>query len=393
MIEAKSKREKNRMSRQIREEKRTKVAVLPCNSYSLPEVKKILFEGLHLIGDWSKLIRRGNRVLLKPNLLSPRVPEEGVTTHPAVVEATVQLVKDCGAKVFLGDSPGGLGTDLEKLWTITGMENISKQYAVPLINFEKEKLVSRSLGRQKIYIPEIVVEAEVMISLPKLKTHHLTVLTGAVKNMFGVIPGVGKVMLHRDFPHPEEFSRVLVEIYKMVKPHLTIMDAVWAMEGQGPSNGDIKKMNFLLIGEDGVAVDAIASSLVGIDPLKVPTTYFAKEQGVGESNLGNIEIKGLELSEARVESFRLPFSYLRWVPKRLLKFLARAMKVKPVVAEDTCRNCQRCVESCPVKAITDEGKGMKVVDYKRCILCLCCYEICPYSAVKLKKSLLAKLWG
>ncbi len=270
----------------------TKISLIKCSSYQPEEVKAAVKRALDLLGGMSHFVQPGNKVLLKPNLLSAQPPEQAITTHPAVVEAVIELVKEAGGIPVLGDSPAGAIKSLDDFWSTTGMLEVCRRHDVELVSFERSGVYQKELNGKRYHIAKPVLDADVIINLPKLKTHSLTVMTGAVKNIYGVIPGLKKSMYHKQAPKPWEFSRLLVDIYALARPQLNIVDAIVGMEGFGPSAGRQRQLGMILAGSDGVAVDAWAAHLLGRKPLDIPTTKIAYRQNLGEADLGKIEAAG-----------------------------------------------------------------------------------------------------
>lgn len=366
-----------------------KVAFAHCVGYELGSVFDAVTRAVGLLGGMAAFVKPGQRVLLKPNLLAAKRPEEAITTHPTVLEAVIMLVNEAGGVPIVGDSPGGKISDLKKYWEATGTAEVCRRQKAELVSFEKSGVYEKKIGNRRYYIARPVLDADVIINIPKLKTHGLTVLTCAVKNMFGAVPGIRKSMHHREAPKPREFSGLVADIYSLAKPHLNIVDAIVGMDGAGPSAGDPKKLGFVIAGSDGVAVDAAAAHLLGLDPSKVPTTEIASRHGLGEGDISKIELLG-EVPSLR-RDFRWPPMWMyHLVPGALAKAGARLFWIRPVIDSQKCVNCGACVESCPVSALSS-GDKTPVFNYRLCINCLCCQEICPEHAVSQKKSLLASL--
>ncbi len=366
------------------------VVLLKCSSYSILEVEKAVERALTLLRLEEEIKRSKKPLLLKPNLLSPVPPQRGVTTHPVFVEGVVKVLKKMGKEVMIGDSPGGIGTSVEEVWEITGMKKIAQKYSIPLLNFSKEKLKKVDLPHLpfSLYIPEVIFSSH-LISLPKLKTHHLTLLTAGIKNIFGVIPGTAKIQIHREFPHPKQFSRFLVNLYSLVNPYLTIVDGIEAMEGEGPSQGKIRNLGWIIASGSGIAVDMVIGKLLGINPLKIPTNLQSYIQTGIE--LSHIEILGNSFSP--LKDFLFPtIPFLLNLPPFLLKMLSFLIKIQLEINLELCQNCERCLRSCPVGAIFRDSKERLQIDRRKCIQCLCCFEICPSQAVNIKKRLLARWW-
>ncbi len=366
-----------------------KVSIINCKTYEPAEVIAAVNQSINILGGMSAFIRPGQKALLKPNLLSAKKPEEAITTHPAVLEAAIVLVKEAGGVPVVGDSPGGKISDLRTYWEATGTAEACRRQGAELVSFEKSGVYEKRIGNRKYYIARPVLDADVIINIPKLKTHSLTVLTCTVKNMFGVVPGIRKSMHHREAPKPREFSGLVVDIFSLARPHLNIVDAIVGMDGPGPSAGDPKQLGFIMAGADGVAVDAAASHLLDLDPFKVPTTQIAHRRDLGEGDIKRIELLG-EVPQVR-KDFRWPPSWMyHLVPGALAKAGARLFWIRPEIDRQKCVNCGACVESCPVSALSP-AVGAPVFNYRLCINCLCCQEICPAHAISQRKSLLARL--
>lgn len=371
---------------------KTRVSIAECADYDIGTVKEAVRKAVSLIGGWQGIVERGNRVLVKPNMLSAHPPEDGVTTHPAVIRAVVELVQEAGAEAFIGDSPGGTNRDLGHLWEVCGYNEVSKVTGAPLVSLDREILeveVANGVIYKSLHLSRMVLEVDALITVPKLKTHSLTLLTGAVKNLLGLIPGVGKIEFHRRCPRPDDLGEAIVDILSVVRPRLALMDAVVGMEGNGPVSDKLRHIGVILAGRDSVALDTVAQEMIGLKPFDVPTTRAAARRKLGTANLREIELLGQPLRV--VEDFILPSNaVMRGIPRPILGLIARRIMVRPRARADKCTNCGFCMDNCPVDAICIEEKFVRI-DYKKCILCLCCYELCPEKAMDLRKSLLARL--
>lgn len=369
-------------------EKKT-VTVIGCTDYDIDRIREGLKMALEPLGGMRAFVRRGQRVLLKPNLLSAKDPSRAITTHPSIVEAVIEEVRGVGAEPVIGDSPGGIIRGIKRVWENTGMEELAGRVGVELINFEASGSKRVESGPYTYYIARPVLETDVIINLAKLKTHSLTLFTCAVKNMFGVIPGFRKGELHKLFPKPGEFSDMLVHLYGLVKPSLNIVDGILAMEGNGPSAGEPYELGLLIAGDDGVAVDAVAGDIIGYPENFIYTTRIGMEMGLGEGRLWNIDIQG-DGKGVRAEGFRLPSNRgLRLIPRPLARLVAPMVWVKPVIDPSRCTGCAVCFENCPVETINKDG-GVYRINDRDCIKCLCCHELCPDSCIDIKLSWLAK---
>ena len=369
----------------------TKVSLVKCGSYDNKQIQEAVTRAVDLLGGMSAFVKPGHKVLLKPNLLSAKTPDQAITTHPAVAEAVVILVKQAGGIPLVGDSPAGAVKNLEEFWSTTGMLEVCRRQGVELISFESSGVHLREINGTRYHIAKPVLDADVIINLPKLKTHGLTMMTGAVKNMYGAIPGLKKSMYHKQAPKPWDFSRLVADIYTLAKPHLTIVDAVVGMEGFGPSAGKPRNLGFIMAGQDGVALDSYAAHLLGKKPLDIPITRLAYQKQIGEADLKRIEQLG-DNFEPLKDFVWPPNWFYSFIPGFLARYAARLFWVRPAIDPKLCINCGYCVESCPVSALASV-REVPEFNYKLCINCLCCSEVCPQHAVYQKRSPVAKLLG
>lgn len=369
----------------------TRVALIKEHSYAPSELDRSLAEGLALLGGIENFVRPGMTVLLKPNLLSAKAPERAITTHPEFVAAVGRAVKACGARVLIGDSPAGAEKGIDRLWQNCGLTMIAERDGFELINFEQSGSRPVKVRNQTYYIAKPVLDAELVISIPKLKTHVLTLMTGGVKNVFGCIPGFRKGMYHKEAPKPQLFAHVLVDIYAAIRPSLTIMDAIVAMEGDGPSSGTPRQVGLVAVSIDAVALDAVMSGVIGLAPDKVHTTRIAGERGLGESRLSNIEVLGESMQNAHAVGFKLTSNTkMELIPKFVYDSVTRFIWQLPRVDASECTRCLMCVESCPTVALFEGEGGIPMVKEELCINCWCCHEICPSRAMGIEKSWLAR---
>lgn len=376
----------------IRTDLSSEVAVLKARDYQPDYLDNRVREALDSIGGLQNLVQPEMTVLLKPNLLSPRPPEDAVTTHPELVAAVGRLVQRCGGRVIIGDSPSSAVTDLCHLWDVTGMAAIAERDGFELVSFEKTGTVSVAIDTRVYHIARPAVQADLVINLPRLKTHMVTLLTGAVKNMFGVIPGFRKGAFHKEAPRPESFSRIIVDIFSAVQPHLTIMDAIVVMEGDGPSRGRPRRLGLLLASTDAVAVDAVAAEIVGVPAEDVPTTRLAAEAGLGIGWPQGIRIVGESIESVAVAPFQLTSNRrMEVLPPLIAGLLGPFFWMKPFIEGGKCEQCDACVDNCPTRAIARRGGGEPPrVDDELCITCWCCHEGCPSGAISIRKSWLLK---
>lgn len=368
---------------------RAAVSLVRCDSYDRASLDAALGAALETFGGIAAFVRPGMRVLIKPNLLSAKDPARAITTHPHVVEEVASMVRRAGGEPLVGDSPGGAIRGIQRVWDNTLMSDMAARAGIELVNFEASGSVEISAGGYRFYIARPVLEADLVINLAKLKTHSLTLLTGAVKNVFGVIPGFRKSEMHKLYPKPDSFAAMLVELYRRVGPALSIVDAVVAMEGNGPSSGEPRRTGLLAAGTDAVAVDAVLADVIGFRPGRVDTTRIAGLTGAGVGELDLIDVSG-DAAGSRIDGFSLPSNLkVRLVPGWLARLVAPLVWLRLEIDTKRCTGCAMCYDSCPVKTIEPDGDRYRVV-HDRCVQCMCCHELCPEKAVEIELSRLAR---
>ena len=367
------------------------VSISKCNSYDTKEVQGAVDSCLDKLGGLSSLIKPDDRVLIKPNILIAKPPEEAVTTHPALIEAIIMVIKKVGAVPLVGDSPGGLVGNVGEHWKVTGIEEVCNRLNVEILNFESSGVYEKRINGNHYHIAKPVLDADFIINVPKIKTHGLTILTCAIKNMYGTIPGLTKVNYHKEAPKPSDFAELVVDIFALSKPGLNIVDGIIGMDGNGPSAGNPKEMGLILASTDAIAVDSLICQILGKNPLKVPTNKNAYERGLGEADINKIKVLGYQPDV--IDDFKWSpniASSLDMVPSFISKGLMRFWWSRPVIDPEVCTKCGKCVKNCPVEALS-AGVKIPEFDYPECINCMCCMEMCPEKAVKLEKSMLSKL--
>jgi len=371
---------------------KTSVSIVKCQDYGEEEVLAKLQKSIDLIGGIENFVRHGDRVLLKPNLLYGKAPEKAVTTHPSVVRGMIQIVREAGGIPFIGDSPsiGSLMRAAEK----AGIKKVADETECPIKEFDKP--ISPQKGRGKFFkqieVDQTVLEADVVINLPKWKTHGVMLLTLGVKNLFGCVPGPKKALWHLKAGEDRKaFAKILLDLYQVIRPSLTILDGIVGMEGNGPGSGDPISMGLILASRDPLNLDQIVCDLLGISRRALPTNRIAFEEGLGKDG---IEVAGEKVSEVKVSNFRFPpLSEPAWnLPGFLHKAIKNALTSKPVGNEDLCDQCNHCIEVCPTKALDRKEKGL-AFDYGKCIRCFCCQEVCPTGAISIKPGWALKITG
>lgn len=371
-----------------------KVSLLKCDDYN--KANNAVKEAVNLLGGISSFVKPGEKILIKPNLLSPKEPERAVTTHPEIVRAVIQLVKAAGATPVVGDSPGGAIRDIKNLWNVTKMEQVCKEEQVELINFEaagSRKININDKNVKEVTFSNAVLDCDGIINLPKLKTHSLMAFSAGIKNLYGCIPGLIKVEYHKYASKNKDFAALLTNIYLFLKDKIrfTLVDGIIGMEGNGPSAGEIRKIDMIAASKNTGALDAYLLDILGFDLSK---SQIMKNLKITKKDVDGFEIIGDSVNEFNLKRFKFPtMRKLDLVPKPVVKMLGKYLWVKAKIVDEKCVKCLFCVKSCPVGAIkTDSLNSYPRVNEKECISCFCCHELCPYKAVGFNKSFLAKLF-
>ncbi len=353
------------------------------STYDYTTLRPAFFEIMDAIG--GHLIKKDDRVLIKPNLLSPALPEQAVLTHPSIVKAAVEYVLRKGARPLVSDSPA-IGS-FEKILRESGIKDALRALDVTCRAFENSKHVDVGEPFYTIEIAEDAMNADLVINLPKLKTHSQMLLTLGVKNLFGCIVGYRKPEWHmRTGINRVMFAKLLVLIYQSIRPSVTILDGILAMEGEGPGTRGIPREIGVLIGsQDACAVDSMVCKMIGLEPESLLTLKTAKELGIfQECN----EVNG-HLPEIR--DFKLPnMSPLMFGPKILHGFIRRHLLQRPVCDNRSCRMCGECWTICPGRAISPHEKAL-CFEYDRCIRCYCCIEVCPHGSLHTGETIAGKI--
>lgn len=366
------------------------VVIQECKEYSIDKLIEKLNSGIEKLGGWDKFIKEGNTVLLKVNLIGPKTSDSAAVTHSKFVRALTRILKERGCTVWIGDSSGGAIAGIAptgQSFKVAGLEKVANEEGAIIKNFDKEGVVEvepQGKFKEKMYLAKPLFDADVVINLPKLKTHSATIYTGAVKNVFGCIPGLRKAMYHKIAPDKEDFGEILADIHEGGKFDLHIMDGIISMQGEGPTAGSVYKANKILMSADPLALDTVALNMLGMTFDDILVLRAAKKRNLGQYKLDKIIIDGDYNSVPYLKDYKLPKNYKR-AKQRNNKAVIKVIdffKTKPVINKKKCKECNMCVESCPVKAI---DINTKYIDYTNCIECMCCHELCMHKAVELKK--------
>lgn len=350
-----------------------------------------------------ELVRPGMRVVIKPNLLMKRRPEETTTTHPEVVRGVIRLLRSLGVQaenITLADSPGGLYTHaaLSGIYTVTGMRAVAEEEGIHLNDdYTSVETACPSPVRCHTFpIIRPVAEADLVISVCKLKTHCMTGLSGGVKNLFGTIPGLTKPDYHWRYPKKEDFCQMLVDLCETVRPAVTFCDAVESMEGDGPSSGSCRKTGMLLASRSPYQLDRALCRVIGREQQEILTLKAAEARGLCAGGDGELPLVGDELAVfadfARPRTMSTDF--LSKLPHPLQKIgrplVNRFLTSRPQIDTARCVGCGKCAESCPAHTIHIE-KGKARIDHSKCIRCYCCHEMCPIHAIGIRQNRLLRL--
>lgn len=377
------------------------VGLSHCDTYDRAEMAAALRSALEPLGGMSAFVSPGDTVFLKVNLLMKATPDRAVTTHPELVRAVIREAFGAGAaSVAVGDSPAGRTTSAAAtaIFEAAGLTAVCRSEGATLsLLDEATDRVQAQGGRlfTSFELGRAAVDADVLINLPKLKTHGFMMYTGAVKNLFGCIPGLAKAQFHIKVPDRDDFAEMLVDLLLACAPELTVMDAVMGMEGRGPSGGDARHVGLVLASADAVALDVIASSIVGFAPDEVYTNRAAARRGLGPADVDGVEVLGGDWRESILPDFQRPGKDLaKNLPPAVARRVRTFTAARPRLDRPAdCNRCGTCVTSCPVDAVTLEPDGGPRFDRDTCICCYCCQELCPRGAIGLRSSWLTRLFS
>jgi len=373
------------------------VALVKCVDYGTERVEGAVRRGIDLLGGMADFANPGERIVMKPNILIASHPDKCVTTHPSVFRAVALLLKESGAVVSYGDCPSIGGCSFNS--RVAGLKQVADELGIAMADFDHGREVSHTeaLLNKRFVLANGILDADGVVSLPKLKAHGLTRMTGAIKNQFGCVPGILKGQFHAKMADPYDFATMLVDINTFIRPRLYVMDAVMAMEGNGPRNGKPRKMGAILLSADPVALDAIACKMINLNPEFVPTSKPGEKSGLGTYHYENIQVVGDDIEPFIIHDFEV----VREPPEpatagRMRRFIKNTVTPRPVIDKIKCTSCGTCISMCPVGPsaldwMHSEAGKIPRHDYSQCIRCYCCQEVCPEGAITIQNPLLGRL--
>ena len=379
----------------------TDVSIVPCFDYESEHLRQALIDGFAPFGGFS-MIKKGMTIAIKTNLVHASKPEKAAVTHPALLAELTKLLVERGARVIVGDSPGGLYTAgaMANVYRVCKMDAVIEAGGELNLDFSQET-VEFPEGKVTKSFPftSWLNKADVVFNLCKLKTHGMMGMSCATKNLFGVVPGFSKPEFHYRYPNHLDFAGMILDLGSYVKPTFSVCDAVWGMEGNGPTGGTPRHIGCIMVSPSTHKLDLLGATLIGLAPNDVPTLGLAVERGLAPANVDGLEIYGdykpfiktdfelIRTGEATMFSTKNSKGF-----KKLVWFVAeKALASRPKVNRKQCVGCKKCAELCPAHAITIKN-GKAKIHKKNCIRCFCCQEFCPISAISVNRTMVAKIF-
>ena len=370
----------------------SKVCITKCSDYNLDQMTELIEKSMKILDDFSYF--ENKKILIKPNMLMPKTPDQAATTHPIFLQAAIRVFKKYTDKIYVGDNPG---IHFDKTYKVTGIDKIIEEERVIKANF-KEGIEVNVNGKviKKLKIAKVYKEVDFIVTLPKLKTHAMTKYTGAIKNSYGMLLAKDKHKFHFIYKKHEDFAQLLIDINKFINPNLAIMDAIWAMQGNGPANGEVRETGLILLSKDLTALDATACRIVGILPKDIIHLKKSEENLFGNINEDKIEIIGEKIEDAKVSNFKKATKEsdiidLLPIPRFINAAIGKILVARPRINHSKCILCRECIDVCPAipNAISLKNKRV-VIDNKKCIRCFCCQEMCPEGAIDSGRTLFSR---
>ncbi|WBW97598.1 DUF362 domain-containing protein [Oceanirhabdus sp. W0125-5] len=380
-----------------------RVSLLKCDSYDAKKIESKIRYGFELLGGEEyirSIIPQNSSIMLKPNLLSIERVGSPVVTNDVFFEGVIRVLKDYSSNIKFGDSPG-FG-DSRRAAEKCGLINVANKYGVEFVPFKEEVHVTleKAIRCTSWNVSKEAYESDVLITLPKMKTHAMAYFTGAIKNQFGCIVGTKKASWHTRMPEANNFSKMLLDLNSVLGTDYAIMDGIVAMQGNGPKNGEPYNMNSIIMGKSLSAVDSIAAYLMGYkDPLETPILKEVHDSKWGPVLIEDIKVLGEDLESMSVDDFELcrKGGNFYFINPSVTNFLRGMIAPYPSLIKEKCIKCKRCVDVCPEtpKAVlmkkNNKNEVWPVWDMKQCIRCFCCQELCPVGAIETRKTTLGRL--
>ena len=365
------------------------VQIRAIESYDLAQIQDA-------ISFWFKELRdpklnRSKRVLIKPNTLGAFPLERAVTTHPVILEALIRYFLARKKEVWLGDSPGG-SVPVQKVWDVCGLQDLADRYPIRLLNLSTHPFRELKYNGISVKISEALFQCGIVVNAAKYKTHSLMASTGALKNLYGLVPGMIKSEYHRQYPDTRAFAEMLLAIYGIARTKISynIIDGIIGMDGAGPSGGNPRHFGLLLGSSSIAAIDSVASRMMGFKVSDVPYLWDALHcEGILPSKIEVPQSFRHHRLDADIRAVKLTKDGLRFIPGFAAAAFKKVYYYYPEISS-RCVRCGICVKSCPVEAISWQATGFPKVDTDKCIKCMCCHELCPSQAVDIHKSFVAK---
>lgn len=373
----------------------SQVSIIKCLEYHLEGIYQSVRESVNLIGGMGRFVKKGMRVLIKPNLLSATSSNKMVNTHPTIIKAVVDLVIEHGGIPCIGDNPG-ISNLTKVIQKMALNEVINPKFFIPDFSQYILTQTPKDYTFEEFRIGREILDADLVINLPKLKTHGYMLLTLGVKNLFGCLSKHERIQWHlKAGINRHFFATMLIELYSIIRPGLTIVDGVIGMEGNGPGSGTPKNMGLIIAGIDCLAIDTVICHILGIDSQNLPIIRAAEGRNIGKSSLSEITIVGEKLNQIKINNFQLPPELKEdnewgfYIPKKIRTPLKQHLIPKPMINPAKCNLCLTCLNHCPAKVISMVKKNL-VIDYIKCIRCFCCQEFCPQGAITIKEGWLCR---
>lgn len=381
---------------QMNPNRRAEVSLCACGSYRRESVEKSVAEAFALLGGAGSVAREGDSVFVKVNNVIAAAPDSGVVTHPEVTRAVIEQLKSVGAKVTVGDSPGGPFTAgmLKRVFEKTGTAAVARETGAKLALDTETAEVPFGEGRslKRISMCRSMVEADCLVSVAKFKTHRYLNVTGPIKNLYGTVPGTTKFVYHSRFEDDIEFADLIVDVHLAARPRFHVLDAVEVTEGEGARHGSPRRMGCIAASRDAFALESLVMDLAGLEASENKVLAAAVKRGLCSGTLDTVDVLGADPESFRLSDFLLPERnfFSERVPSVIVGRLNRLVALTPEPVAESCTLCGKCLEFCPRGAMS-LGKDVAVVDAKKCIRCFCCDELCEQQAIEVHRPLLARL--